>query len=191
MRVFREEFGRLYQRFEALGLPLFVGGSLAAMVYGEPRSTLDIDLVIQATPADAQSFVDAFPSGEFYLPPFEVIVDELSRGSRGQFNVIDLASSLKADVYVAGDDPLIAYGMDSAVAHESRGITYRVASPTYVVAMKLRFFSISKQDKHLRDVRSILEVSPDLLDFERVGEWARRYGVEDAWLDCQARAGEE
>ncbi|HBP18196.1 MAG TPA: hypothetical protein DEA08_10440 [Planctomycetes bacterium] len=191
MTVFREEFGRLYQRFEALGLPLFVGGSLAAMVYGEPRSTLDIDVVIQATPPDAERFVSAFPPREFYLPPLEVIRDELARGSSGQFNVIDLASGLKADVYPAGEDPLIAYGMAEAVEHDSRGQTYRVAPPTYVVAMKLRFFSISKQDKHLRDVRSILEVSPELLDFERVGEWAQRYGVEDAWLDCQARAGEE
>lgn len=182
---------RLYQGLESIGLPLFVGGSVAAMFYGEPRGTLDIDVVIQAGPDDAQRIAAAFPAVDFYLPPPEVLRAELARGSSGQFNVIDFKSGLKADVYVAGDDPLIGYGFAEAITEEDEGLLLRLAPPTYVVAMKLRFYGLSKQDKHLRDVRSILEVSPELLDFERVGEWAQRYGVEEAWRDCQERAGEE
>jgi hypothetical protein len=182
---------RLYQALVGTGLPVFVGGSIAAMWYGEPRSTLDIDLIVRAGPADAERIAGAYPEAEFYVPPLETLRAELARGSGGQFNVIDLASGLKADVYVAGDDPLIAYGFEEASPQDAGGLELNIAPATYVVAMKLRFYGISQQDKHLRDIRSLLAISPEQVDSEQVAEWARRYGVEDAWGQCQQRAGEE
>ncbi len=182
---------RLYETIAATGLPVFVGGSIAAMWYGEPRSTLDIDLVIRAEPAHAELFVNAFPQDAFYLPPVDIIREELRRGSGGQFNVIDLASGLKADIYVAGDDPLIGYGFDEAVEQETGGVILNIAPATYVVAMKLRFYAISKQDKHLRDIRGVLAISPEAVDTARVLEWAIRFGVEDTWRACQESPGEE
>jgi hypothetical protein len=186
-----EGLRRLYERLVGTGLPVFVGGSVAAMWYGEPRSTLDIDLVVRAGPADAERFVAAFPPPGFYLPPLEVLREELARGSGGHFNVIDLASGLKADVYVAGDDPLIAYGFEEAAPRPYGGLSLTIASATYVVAMKLRYYGISRQDKHLRDIRSLLAISPAAVDMERVAAWARRFGVEAAWEACRRQPGEE
>ena len=105
--------------------------------------------------------------------------------------MLDLASGLKADVYVAGDDPLIAYGFEGATPEQVEGVTLNIAPATYVVAMKLRFFSISKQDKHLRDIRSLLAISPESVDFEWVRTWAESFGVADTWEECQQRRGEE
>ncbi|MBL4846166.1 MAG: hypothetical protein JKY65_11615 [Planctomycetes bacterium] len=191
MSILNAGLRRLYENVAATGLPVFVDGSIAAMWYGEPRSTLDIDLVIRAGPDDAELFVTAFPEDSFYVPPVEVIRAELKRGSGGQFNVIDLANGLKADIYVAGDDPLIGFGFDKAVEQVTGGVTLNIASATYVVAMKLRFYGISKQDKHLRDIRSVLAISPDAVDMASVLEWATRFGVEDTWRACQESPGEE
>ena len=182
---------RLYENLAATGIPMFVGGSVAAMWYGEPRSTLDIDLVVLASPEDAPRIAAAFPGSDFYVPPLDVIRAELARGSAGQFNIIDLASGLKADIYVAGDDPLVAYGFAAATPRVASGITLNIAPATYVVAIKLRFYGISRQEKHLRDIRSVLSISPEEVDRERVLTWARLYEVEEAWLRCQTRPGDE
>ncbi len=191
MSALDEGLSRLYLNLVNTGLPVFVGGSVAAMWYGEPRSTLDIDVVIRASREDAERIGSGFPPEAFYVPPLEVIRAELGLKRGGQFNVLDLASGLKADVYVAGDDPLIAYGFEGATPEQVEGVTLNIAPATYVVAMKLRFFSISKQDKHLRDIRSLLAISPESVDFEWVRTWAESFGVADTWEECQQRRGEE
>jgi hypothetical protein len=189
--VLDEGLRRLYDNLVGTGVPVLVGGSVAAMWYGEPRSTLDIDLIVRAEPDDAERLAAAFPEDAFYVPPLEAIRRELGRGRHGQFNVIDLASGLKADIYVAGDDPLIAYGFTHARLQGVGDVTLNIAPATYVVAMKLRFFGISRQEKHLRDIRSLLAVSADEVDTQRVSDWAREFGVEGTWRDCLTAPGEE
>jgi hypothetical protein len=66
------------------------------MVYGEPRLTHDIDLVLRLGRAfEPETFAGAFPPSEFYTPPAEVIRLEASRGQRGHFNVIHQATGFK------------------------------------------------------------------------------------------------
>lgn len=191
MNVLDEGLRRLHDRLVSAGLPVFVGGAVAAMSYGEARTTLDIDLIIQATSADTDRIVGVFPETEFYVRPVPVIRAELARREGGQFNVIDLTTGMKADIYVAGDDPLIAFGFAHASERDLGGHRLRIASATYVVAMKLRFYGISRQDKHLRDVRSILAVSPEEVDVAEVTRWAERYGAADAWRECREHPGTE
>ena len=64
----------------------FVTGSVASIVYGEPRLTHDIDLVIFLREKEVEKFIKAFPIEEFYAPPEEIIRTELKRQVRGHFN---------------------------------------------------------------------------------------------------------
>jgi hypothetical protein len=43
-----------------------LSGSFASAHYGVPRSTQDIDLVIEATPAELRAFVEALSGKEYY-----------------------------------------------------------------------------------------------------------------------------
>ena len=63
-----ELFRRFAQPLNQLGIPYMATGALAAVVYGEPRLTLDLDLVLQISPQDISRFVAAFPGTEFYVP---------------------------------------------------------------------------------------------------------------------------
>ncbi|MGH8699097.1 MAG: hypothetical protein ACREVS_21595, partial [Burkholderiales bacterium] len=101
---------------ERLGLPYCVTGSVAASVYGEPRLTADIDVVLLLRVGDIAALRVAFPDASYYVPPDETLQLELSRGIRGMFNLIHHASQFKADVYLAGRDPLHAW----ALAHRRR-----------------------------------------------------------------------
>jgi len=75
-------------RLERLGLPYFVTGSTAAIIYGEPRLTHDVDIVVALSPRDVHAFVEAFPLEEFYCPPEDVLAIEVRRGQRGHCNLI-------------------------------------------------------------------------------------------------------
>ncbi len=70
------------------GIDYIVTGGLAAVVYGHPRLTLDVDLVIRLAPRDVEVFAALGPPEEFYCPPSEVIATERARPDHGHFNVI-------------------------------------------------------------------------------------------------------
>lgn len=86
-------------------------GGVAAIVYGEPRLTNDVDVVLALRPEDADRLASAFTSGEYCVPPAEVIAEEAARSRWGHFKLLHLESALRADVYLLGDDPLGTWGM--------------------------------------------------------------------------------
>lgn len=174
----------LYRRLADTGLRCMVGGSVAAMVYGEPRSTLDIDVIVEAGADDAATIETAFPRDIFYFPPTPTLVDELSRPRDGSFQILEIGTAFKADVYVVGEDALIRYGISNRELQEIAGEAVFVAPPSYIVAMKLKYYSVSEQPKHLDDIRGILRTSPDQVDRSFVEKWATEFGVQTAWQEC-------
>src|ERR1035437_10527608 len=78
-----------------------VTGGLAAVVYGHPRLTLDVDLVIRLTPPGAFVFAALWPPDEFYCPPIEVIAEERQRPAHGHFNVIHAESAMRSEEHTS------------------------------------------------------------------------------------------
>jgi len=66
-------------RLNRFNIPYIVTGAVASIIYGEPRLTHDIDLVVELTDENVEKIVEAFPPGEFYCPPVEIIKLELKR----------------------------------------------------------------------------------------------------------------
>ncbi len=91
------------QCLERSKIEYMVVGSIATAIYGEPRLTRDLDVVVRVTTQTAKIFLTNFPEREFYVPPEVVIVQEFSR--RGQFNVLHHQSGLKVDVVVQKSTP--------------------------------------------------------------------------------------
>ncbi len=58
---------------ERLGLPYCITGSVAASVYGEPRLTADIDIVLVLQQRDIPKLQSAFPEAGYFLRPTEVM----------------------------------------------------------------------------------------------------------------------
>ena len=54
-------------RFSEIGAHYLVTGSVAATLYGEPRATHDIDLVVELSVANHDTLPKIFPIDEFYL----------------------------------------------------------------------------------------------------------------------------
>ena len=79
-----EFLGYVVGRLEAAGVPYMLTGSVAMSLYGQPRMTRDIDLVVECTSTGAEDWVRMFGS-ECYVSA-EAVADAIARG--GMFNVI-------------------------------------------------------------------------------------------------------
>ena len=90
------------EAFEALGIEYVVGGSVASSIFGEPRSTADVDILAVLFGRHVESVVKHLESA-FYIDASAI--REALRG-RSSFNLVHLESMDKVDVFLAGDELL-------------------------------------------------------------------------------------
>src|SRR4030067_1481567 len=69
-------------RLNKIGARYMATGAVAVIIYGEPRLTQDIDLVIELKIEEATKAREAFPPEEFYCPPEESLKVEINRPLR-------------------------------------------------------------------------------------------------------------
>jgi len=158
-----------------------ITGSVAAIFYGEPRLTLDVDLVVLLNDKDIARLADLFPSREFYVPPPEIIAAEARREHRGHFNILHLGTGFKADLYLTGRDELEAWAFRCQRRVQFAGETISLAPAEYVIVRKLEYYREGGSEKHLRDVRSMLAVSGAQLDQSALRDWLQRRGLQAEW----------
>lgn len=169
-----------------LRIPYLVTGGVASVVYGEPRLTRDIDLVIGLKPRDASRFAGAWAADAFYVPPVEVIAEESRRPAHGHFNIIHHETALRADVYLPGDNELAAWEFAHPVVRHIGADEVTLAPIEAVMLSKLRYYQMGKSDRHLRDIHQMLRISGDLVDHAVLERWTARLGLEAEWRQAQA-----
>ena len=168
-----------------LGLPYMITGGAAAIVYGDPRLTNDLDVVLAMQPSDAPRVAAVFQSADTYVPPTEVLEIEAARRTHGHFNVIHGPTSLRADVYIAGDDPLHAWGLARRRALRVGGQELSIAPPEYVIVRKLEYSAQGGGDRHLRDIGRMLDRNVAPIDRAIVQEFAAARGLLPLWVAVQ------
>jgi hypothetical protein len=163
------------------GIRYVVSGSVAAIFYGEPRLTHDVNFVVFLNTNDVQRLIEAFPAKAFYLPPKETMLAETAREEHGHFNLIHHDTGFKADLYPTGRDELNAWAFRGKRSIEFEGESVTLAPPEYVILRKLEYYREGHAEKHLRDIRAMLAVSGEQLDRSALNEWIQRRGLETEW----------
>jgi len=183
-----DELTLYIQRLTALDLPYMVTGATAAIVYGQPRVTNDLDIVLALDVAGISKLVETFPETDFYLPPTEVIRSELTRAQRGHLNIIHHESGYKADVYLVGRDPLHRWALPlRRMIAWTEELTIQVAPPEYVIIRKMEYYREGGSSKHPADIRTILSITD--VDHVRIGDWATKMGLSELWSEIQSGPG--
>ncbi len=166
---------------QRLGIPYMVSGSVAAMLFGEPRLTHDIDIVVFLDDEAIAALPTVFAEPEFYLPPRDVIVVETRRDLRGHFNVIHVPSGMKADLYPDNRDALHQWAIARALRVPLAAGSVTVAPPEYVILRKLEYYREGGSGKHVTDVRAMLNLSGDQIDHAALKAWVERLGLTAQW----------
>ena len=177
----RELFLLFVRPLNRAGIRYVVGGSVAAIFYGEPRLTHDVDFIVLLNHDDLRRLHEAFPVEDFYVPPLETMLVETARDHSGHFNLIHQDTGFKADIYPAGRDNLNAWAFRGKRTVEFEGEPVVLAPPEYVIVRKLEYYREGHADKHLRDIGAILRVSGLELDRNLLNEWIQRRGLETEW----------
>lgn len=164
---------------ERLDIPYAIVGSFATAVWGDPRMTRDIDIVVQLAGDKIDSLCAAFSPDDFYVSrqaAHEAVLQ------RGQFNVIDFRSGNKIDFMIAGRSEWalrqLARRRRVQFAPAIEGF---VAAPEDVIIGKLVYYQDGGSEKHLHDIASILSVAEGEVDRLYIAEVASQLGVTTVW----------
>ncbi len=148
-------FAIVVQTLDRLQLPYMVAGGFAAIFYGEPRLTIDIDIVVDVKVTQIKPLIAAFPFPDFYLSE-EAMRDSIRR--RFPFNIIQTTTAAKVDLIPLPDDVFsrAAFLRRRKMVFNQEGAEAYFISAEDIVLAKLFAFDQTGSDKHLRDVKGIL-----------------------------------
>lgn len=180
-----DELSLFAERLERIRAPYMVTGATAAIIYGQPRVTNDLDVVLSLDDASRGKLLQAFPEHEFYVPPETVIRAEQARSLRGHFNLIHHETGYKADIYLVGQDPLHAWAMPLRKQISwSPTLSLAFAPPEYVILRKLQYFQEGRSNKHVADIRAMRAGTE--LDTAVLTSWIARLGLTEVWNEVLA-----
>jgi hypothetical protein len=149
---------------DALGVAHTIGGSIASSIAGEPRSTIDIDIVAALEERHVTALVATLS------PAFYVDREALSRAvrDRSTANLIHHDTSVKIDLFVAGGTPLDSQQIARRLRIEIAGRVLYVHPPEDILLQKLRWYRKGGElsDRQWRDIRGIVRVQGARLDLD-------------------------
>jgi hypothetical protein len=161
-------------RLDAAGIAYMLTGSLAAGAYSRPRTTRDIDLVVELEPADADRLAAAM--GDEFSPDPESIRTAVAR--RGMFNLIHRDAIVKVDFVVRKNTPYRVEEFNRRRLIEIDRQPIWIVSPEDLILSKLVWARDGESALQMRDVRE-LRASLQGLDMAYLRRWADELGVGD------------
>lgn len=181
---------QVIEALEAAGIDYMIGGAVAAWAWGEPRATLDLDLVVNI-PLEAVLRLSEELGKRNMLVPADIILDGILEDRADlPINAIHMYSGYKADLYPmrAGDELReSAFGRRQKIyLGEPFGELY-FHSPEDLIIYKLDYYSLSQQTKHLRDISSIVLTLAEKVDYNYIASWVDKKGLTRLWEDLLAK----
>lgn len=166
-----------------LNIPYLVTGGVAVVVWGRPRFTADIDLVLKLRSEQIESLITAFQIVDtaFYLDRSAI---EQALASEGEFNLLHPTSGLKVDFWILKKDPFDQSRIKRRIKHKKTGMPIYFSSPEDLILIKLLWYKESESTRQLEDIQSILAIQ-DKLDVAYIEKWSKHHGTFEIWQSLQ------
>lgn len=159
------------KRLDKSNIPYMVSGGLAVSFWGFPRTTHDIDIVIEAKKEDKDKIVKLFKK-DFYVHP-EAVEDAIEK--RFTFNLIHYKSGLKIDFWLIKKDSFGRAEFKRRIKKKIFGEDIFIISPEDLVLCKLLGYGETQSSRRLDDAKSILMTSK--VDLKYIKNWAGKQGT--------------
>jgi hypothetical protein len=165
---------------DELGVPYVIGGSMASIIHGMLRTTMDVDIVADLQPEQVAPFVtglqDAFYADE------QMIQQAIQQ--RGSFNLIHLSTMFKVDIFIPKGRPFDQQQLNRRIAEPvgpDSAEQIWVLSAEDVILAKLDWFRLGGEvsERQWRDILGVLKTQQATLDIDYLQQWAQSLGVAD------------
>jgi hypothetical protein len=160
---------------DAAGVSYMLVGSFSSNLYGIARSTQDVDFVIElgtTTPNDIARSLGP----DFQFEPqmsFETITGTY------RFVASHRASAFKVEFFLLSDDAHDLKRFSRRRKEAMPGQQTYVASPEDVIVTKLRWSKGGNRKKDVDDVRNVIRVQENAIDWPYVEYWCGIHGTLD------------
>jgi hypothetical protein len=146
---------------------------MASNYFGIPRTTHDLDFVIQLPPSAIKTMVSAF-TPDFFLDEGSV---RAAYDPPHQFNAIDTRSALKVDFWLPKPAPFDAEMLRRRVRVSLFGEPAWITTAEDCILHKLIWNQITPSERQLGDAAGVVAVQADKLDLVYLRRWAETVGV--------------
>ncbi|NMB92260.1 MAG: nucleotidyltransferase family protein [Parcubacteria group bacterium] len=165
---------------EKLNLSYCITGGFAVSVWGRPRATFDIDIVVQLKQAQSFKLISLLRN---FSEAGYIDEETVSKAIRqeGEFNFIHPETGLKVDFWVIAKDPVGLKEIKRAIPQTFNGQVIYFISPEDLLLSKLRWYKLSNSEKHLEDARSILKIMKGKLDKKYIRTEVSKQDILDIW----------
>ena len=164
------------RRLNRTGVIYYLTGSMASNYWGIPRTTHDLDFVLQFPATAVPLIFQEFSGGDFYIE--EAAVRAVYEPPH-QFNAIDTRSALKVDFWLAGSEPFDQEMLRRRVQATLFGEPAWISTAEDVILHKLLWNRISPSDRQLGDAAGIVAVQAAALDNDYLRRWAGELHLSD------------
>lgn len=157
------------------GVPYMIAGSYSSNIYGEPRATYDVDIVIEPTTEQIREFATRLEPQQY----LDLNTARSAVARRTMFNVIDTSTGWKVDLIVRKDRPFSIEEFSRRRTVSFLGGEIWVVSPEDAILSKLEWAKKVESARQLRDAASVAAVQWTSLDFDYLRQWAAELGVSE------------
>jgi len=169
-------------RLDKAAVSYMVTGSMASNFWGIPRTTHDLDFVIQLPPSHVPAMIEAFRD-QFYID--EAMVRSAYQPPH-QFNALDCRSSLKVDFWLLRPVPFEREMFRRRTRQPMFGREVCLATAEDVILHKLLWDRITPSERQRLDIAGVAAVQRGRLDAEYLRRWATELDLINAVEDVLA-----
>jgi len=161
------------RRLNGVAISYYLTGSMASNYWGIPRTTHDLDFVIQLPPSSIGKIVSAF-SADYFLDEAAV---RAAYQPPHQFNAIDTRSAMKVDFWLPRPAPFDREMLKRRLGVTLFGEPAWIATAEDCILHKLLWNKITPSDRQLGDAAGVVAVQAEKLDTAYLQKWAELLGV--------------
>ncbi len=170
---------KIAEILQNLEIDYFVTGGFAVSVWGRPRATFDIDIIVKLEKPKASVLAKALRGIVKAGYADEEMIKEAIE-NKGEFNFIDPENNLKVDFWAdrkenASDRPEFENKKLKKIGNQD---VYFV-SPEDLILSKLEWYKLSQSSRHLEDIESVFRISGEILDRKYLKRWTEKLGFSD------------
>lgn len=165
------EIRNLTQKLEQAEIPYMITGGIALLLYTLPRSTQDIDVVLEIHQDKVAKFIELFSVGYYHND--EEIKAEVKR--KGMFNLIDLNTFFRIDCMIKNEDVFEQHKFARRKKQHFEGMDIWVIDLNDLILSKLIWIQQVQSGKQMEDISSLLQ-NPTV-DKEYLQTWIQKLGL--------------